>query len=217
VANGYRRILVTTNFGASKYRGVQLNLRRTFDDKGGVLLSYTRSHATNNIEADAPGGDPNDVSCLSCEWADSLLDQRNRAVLTAWRRVPWNVVVGGVVTKASGRPFNITTGTDNNGDAANTDRPVIDGRVIGRDAGRGSGIFDLSMFVEKDFALVRGMQLALRAEGFNLTNHDNIVGRNAVYGNDPGGVPLATFATPLGGVANVDPQREYQFSVRVRY
>src|SRR5207248_7094488 len=35
-ANGYRRILVTTNFGESKYRGVQLNVRRTFADELGV-------------------------------------------------------------------------------------------------------------------------------------------------------------------------------------
>lgn len=217
VANGYRRIIVTTNLGESKYRGAQLNLRRTFTDAGGVMASYTWSHATNIIEADAPGGDPNDVSCPNCEWADSLLDQRHRVVLTAWHRVPWNIVVGGVATSASARAFNITTGTDNNGDGANTDRPVIAGQVFGRNAGKGSSIFDLDAFVEKDFAVATGVQLALRAEVFNLTNHTNIVGRNAVYGNDATGTPLSTFGTPLGGVANVDPQREYQFSVRVRY
>jgi outer membrane receptor protein involved in Fe transport len=216
-ANAYRRILVTTNRGESKYRGVQLNARRTFSDAGGVMASYTWSHVTNNLESDAPGGDPNDVNCTSCEWADSLLDQTHRGVLTVWRRVPWNIVVGGVATAASGRPFNITTGTDNNGDAANTDRPVINGSVIGRNAGKGTSTFDLSAFVEKDFALAHGLQLALRAEGFNLTNHTNVVGRSGVYGNDPSGAPLPTFGTPLGGVANVDPQREYQFSVRVRY
>ena len=155
--------------------------------------------------------------CPNCEWADSLLNQTHRGVLTIWRRVPFDLVVGGVATAASGRPYNITTGTDNNGDGANTDRPVIGGQVLGRNAGKGSSIFDLSAFVEKDFAISRGMRLALRAEAFNLTNHTNIVGRNAVFGNDPAGTPLSTFGTPLGGVANVDPQREYQFSVRVRY
>ena len=217
VPNGYKRIIVTTNLGASNYHGLQVNLRKTFSDAGGVVASYTWSHARNNIESDAPGGDPNDVSCLNCEWADSLLNQTHRGVLTVWHRVPFDLVVGGVATAASGRPYNITTGTDNNGDGANTDRPVIAGQVLGRNAGKGSSIFDLSAFVEKDFAISRGMRLALRAEAFNLTNHTNIVGRNAVFGNDPTGTPLSTFGTPLGGVANVDPQREYQFSVRVRY
>jgi outer membrane receptor protein involved in Fe transport len=210
VSNGYRRILVTTNFGESKYRGVQLNVRRTFEDRFGVLASYTWSHATNNVEADAPGGDPNDVNTARSEWADSLLDQRHRGVLTLWRRVPLGVVVGGVATIASGRPFNITTGVDNNGDAANTDRPVIDGQVAGRNAGRGTSIFDLDLFVEKSFGRV-----ALRAEGFNVTNHTNVVGRNGVWGN--AAAPLATFGQPLGGINNVDPPREYQFSVRLRY
>ncbi|HEX3582211.1 MAG TPA: TonB-dependent receptor, partial [Thermoanaerobaculia bacterium] len=169
VANGFRRILVTTNLGESKYRGVQINLRKSFEDRAGVMLSYTRSHATNNLEADAPGGDPNDVNLPQSEWADSLLDQRNRAVLTVWHRVPFDIVVGGVATAASGRPFNITTGADNNGDAASTDRPVINGQVIARNAGRGTSIFDADAFIEKDFMVQRGVQLAVRAEAFNLT------------------------------------------------
>jgi len=217
VANGYRRILVTTNFGESKYRGVQLNLRKTFSDASGLMFSYTWSHATNNLEADAPGGDPNDVNCPNCEWADSLLDQRHRGVLTVWKRMPWEIVAGGVATIASGRPFNITTGADNNGDGATTDRPVVNGSVIGRNAGKGTSTFELDAFVEKDFPVATGIELGVRAEAFNLTNHGNIYGRNGVYGNAADGTAQAGFGAPLGGVANVDQQREYQFSIRVRY
>jgi outer membrane receptor protein involved in Fe transport len=216
-ANGYRRILVTTNLGESKYRGLQFNLRKTFRDRAGVMLSYTRSHATNNIEADAPGGDPNDVSRPQAEWADSLLDQRNRTVLTLWHRVPFDIVIGGVATAASARPFNITTGADNNGDAANTDRPVTNGAVVGRNAGKGTSIFDADAFIEKDFTIQRGVQVALRAEAFNLTNRLNVVGRNGTWGNNADGTPLATFGLPLGGISNVDPGREYQFSLRARF
>jgi hypothetical protein len=215
VANGYRRILVTTNNGESKYRGVQLNARKSFQDRFGVIASYTWSHTTNNVEPDAPGGDPNDVTLRNREWTDSLLDQRHRGVLTLWRRIPFAVVVGGVATAASGRPFNITTGVDNNGDAANTDRPVINGTVVGRNAGRGSSIFDLDLFVEKDFPIARGAQLGVRAEAFNVTNHTNVVGRNGVWGNAAD--PLVTFGLPLGGINNVDPGREYQFSIRARF
>lgn len=216
VANGYRRIIVTTNFGESKYRGVQMNLRRTFDDRAGLLASYTWSHARNTVEADAPGGDPNDVNAFNAEWADSILDQRHRGVLTVWYRLPFDVVVGGVGTAASGRPFNITTGADNNGDGATTDRPVIDGAVIGRNEGRGSSIFSLDAFIEKSIP-VAGLDLTIRAEGFNLTNHENVVGRNAVYGNNANGEPLSTFGVPLGGISNVDPGRQYQFEIRARF
>lgn len=215
VANGYRRILVTTNDGQARYRGLQLSARRTFDQRSGALLSYTWSHTRNTVEPDAPGGDPNDVNLRSREWADSLLDQRHRGVLTLWRRVPFDIVVGGVATAASGRPFNITTGADNNGDAANTDRPVINGLVVGRNAGHGTSIFDLDLFVEKDFAIARSTQLGLRVEAFNVTNHTNVVGRNAVWGNAAD--PLPTFGQPLGGINNVDPGREYQIALRARF
>lgn len=217
VANGYRRILVTTNNGESKYDGVQLNLRRTFEERYGMLASYTWSHATNNIEADAPGGDPNDVSNPNAEWADSLLDQRHRGVLTLWARVPFDITVGTVTTAASGRPYNITTGTDNNGDGANTDRPVVDGKVLSRNAGRGSNYFSLDAFVERYFTVSRGVRLGVRAEGFNLTDHLNVYGRNGTYGNATTGVPLTTLGTPLGGVSNVEPGRQYQFELSMRF
>ena len=59
--------------------------------------------------------------------------------------------------------------------------------------------------------------LGLRGEVFNVTNHQNVVGYNGVYGNDPSGQPLPTFGQPLGGLANVDPARQWQFQARVRF
>jgi outer membrane receptor protein involved in Fe transport len=216
VANGYRRILVTVNNGESKYDGLQLNLRKTFSTSGGLLLSYTWSHTRNNVEADAPGGDPNDVHELGKEWADSLLDQRHRGVLSGWVRLPWELRFGGVAEYATGRPYNITTGVDNNGDGANTDRPVIDGHVVGRNAGRGDDLYQLTLFLERDFPVGFGT-LGLRGEVFNVTNHQNVVGYNGVYGNNADGSPLATFGQPLGGLANTEPGRQFQFQARLRF
>jgi hypothetical protein len=214
--NGYRRILVTVNKGESKYDGLQLNLRKAFESRGSMLLSYTRSHTRNNVEPDAPGGDPNDVHRLDKEWADSLLDQRHRAVLSGWVGLPLALRFGGIAEYATGRPFNITTGVDNNGDGANTDRPVINGHVISRNAGRGDDLYQLTLFLERDFAIGFGT-LGLRAEVFNVTNHENVVGYNGVYGNNANGEPLPTFGQPLGGLANVDPARQWQFQARLRF
>ncbi|HSU81794.1 MAG TPA: TonB-dependent receptor [Thermoanaerobaculia bacterium] len=214
--NGYRRILVTVNNGESRYDGLQLNLRKNFATSGGLLLSYTWSHTRNNVEPDAPGGDPNDVHQLGKEWADSVLDQRHRGVLSGWVRLPWELRFGGIAEYATGRPYNITTGADNNGDGANTDRPVIDGRVIGRNAGRGDDLYQLTLFIERDFPVGFGT-LGLRGEVFNVTNHQNVVGYNGVYGNDPSGQPLPTFGQPLGGLANTEPGRQYQFQARFRF
>ncbi|HZF11619.1 MAG TPA: TonB-dependent receptor [Thermoanaerobaculia bacterium] len=220
VPNGYRRILVTVNQGEARYDGLQLNLRKDFESHAGLLVSYTWSHARNNVEPDAPGGDPSEVNRLGKEWADSLIDQRHRAVLSGWMRGPWALTLGGVAEIASGRPYNIMTGADNNGDGSTADRPVIDGHVIGRNAGRGANLYDLSLFVEREFplGLIGGnTSLGLRAEVFNLTNHANVVGFNGVFGNNTSGAPLSTFGQPLGGISNVDPGRQFQVQARLRF
>ena len=217
VANGYRQILVTVNEGRAYYDGLQLNVRKTFTTQGGFLLSYTWSHARNNFEPDAAGSAPNDATQIEAEWADSLLDQRHRVVLSGWWRLPWQLLGGGVFTYATARPYNATTGTDNNGDASNTDRPVINGRVVGRNAFRGTSTYDLTLFLQRDFPLGNGLVASLRAECFNVTNHENVVGRNGTYGNAASGVPLAAFGTALGGIANVEPPRQFQFQARLAF
>ena len=85
---------------------------------------------------------------------------------------------------ASSRPFNATTGVDNNGDGGNNDRPVIAGKVISKSAFRGTPTQDVSLFVEERLK-VHGRTVLLRLEGFNLFNHGNYLGRGqTTYGAD---------------------------------
>ena len=77
---------------------------------------------------------------------------------------------------------------------------MIDGHVIGRNAGRGDDLYQLTLFLERDFPVGFGI-LGLRAEVFNVTDHENVVGYNGVYGNDASGRPLPTFGQRLGGRA----------------
>ena len=48
--------------------------------------------------------------------------------------VSGNISAGTLTQLASSRPFNATTGVDNNGDGANNDRPVINGEIISKSA-----------------------------------------------------------------------------------
>jgi outer membrane receptor for ferrienterochelin and colicin len=214
-ANGYRRIFVTVNQGEASYDGLTFTASKKFATRGAVNVSYTWSHSRNNIEPDAPGGDPNDVNRLDLEWTDSILDQRHRVVLSGWAKLPLGLRGGGIFTLASGRPYNITTGSDNNGDGANVDRPIANGVVVARNSGEGSTVYDITLFLEREFQLGGGVAGSLRIEGFNLTNHLNAVGRNGVYGNTA--TPLSSLGAPLGGIANVEPARQFQLMARIAF
>jgi len=117
---------------------------------------------------------------------------------------------------ASGLPYNVVTGSTNSGDTrATTDRPVINGVVIGRNTGRGGPIYDFSPFVERPISLGERGRLSLRVEAFNVFNHPNFVGYNGTYGN--GTTPGAGFGQPLAGITNQLPAREVQFLAKLDF
>lgn len=215
---GFRRIASFVNDGMSRYDALRVNLRNRMTRRAAVLVSYTYSNAINTLEPDTPASlqDPNDANLLGrSERAQSVLNQRHRAVIAGWWRLPGRIDAGGTASLASGRPYNITTGLDNNGDGSTSDRPVVDGSVIGRNLGRGSPIYDVAVFGGREFAMGETVRLEFRGEAFNVMNHANIVGRNAVWGN--GAAPLSSFGQAIGGMANVESGRMFQFLARLRF
>jgi Carboxypeptidase regulatory-like domain/TonB dependent receptor-like, beta-barrel len=216
VNNGYRQVLVYANFGSAFYDGLQVNLTKHLTSKLSLLLSYTWSHDINTVEWDGTGQNPNQYTCLVvCEKATSLLNQTNRAALSGTYSLPWGFLISGFAQMGSGFPYNVTTGVDNNGDGNNTDRPVVNGMVIPRDWGRAPAIYDFDFALQKGFKIGERMNMNLRAESFNTFNHLNTFSRNGVYGN--AATPVTTFGQPVGGLANVGPPRQMQFSARIQF
>ena len=212
----FATILTDVNNGFVNYNSLNVNLSHHFTRKFAALASYVYSHAIDNVDPDVPGGNPNDANLTGIqEKASAIFDQRHRLVLSGVYNGPWGFNVGGIGTLASALPFNFVTGTNNSGDAgATTDRPVINGAVVGRNAGRGRAIYDFSPFVEKDFGLRESVHLKARVESFNVFNHANFVGYNGTYGN---GAQPATLGIPLTGITNQLPARSMQFSLRLVY
>src|SRR5205085_10150010 len=132
-----------------------------------AAVSYTLSHATNTTEPDGNGIAPNENNLArlgDVERGPSLLDQRHRAVLMFSYELPLNFRVGTLTQLASARPFNATTGIDNNGDGANNDRPVVNGAVMSKSAFRGTMTQDVGLFVEDRVRLTEHASLLLRLE-----------------------------------------------------
>jgi hypothetical protein len=214
----YALIQADVNNGTSSYNALDVNLNHHFTRRFQMLASYTWSHTLDNVDPDVPGQNPNDPNFTGRqEWGNAIFDQRHRFVLSGIYAAPFKFRVGGIASLASGLPFNFVTGSTNSGDNGGTaDRPVINGAVVRRNAGRGRAIYEVSPFVERPIALgSERVQLLLRGEAFNVFNHPNFVGYVGTYGNAAG--PAAGFGTPLAGVTAQLPARSFQFSAKLSF
>jgi hypothetical protein len=206
------------NDGYAHYNALDINLNHRFTSRFVMLASYTWSHASDNVDPDVPGQNPDDPNFTGKrEYGDAIFDQRHRFVLSGFYVAPLKITIGGVTTLGSGLPYNIVTGTNNSGDpGATTDRPVINGVVVGRNTGRGNAVYDVSPMIERPFALgSERTQLMLRAEAFNVFNHRNLVGYSGTYGN--GAAPGPGFGQPLAGITNQLPARSLQFEAKLTF
>ena len=214
----YAQILSDVNDGYASYNALNVNLSRNLSRRFSMLASYTWSHAIDNVDPDVPGQNPNDPNFTGrIEQGNAIFDQRHRFVLSGVYAAPLGFQIGGIATLASGLPFNFVTGANNSGNpGATADRPVIDGVVVGRNAGRGQPIYELSPFLERAFTLgTERLHLILRAESFNVLNHANFVGYSGTYGN--GASPGPGFGQPLPGTTNQLPARSLQFSAKLTF
>jgi hypothetical protein len=227
VNGGVRQVNVLMNLGVADYDGLQTQISYRGVRRLYAGVSYTLSKATNTTEPDGNGISPNDSSIArlgDVERGPSILDQRHRAVVTATYSFPFGFTLGTVSQFASARPFNATTGVDNNGDGLNNDRPVINGVVVGKSAFRGTPTSDVALFLENRIRTSERTAIVLRIEGFNLFNHGNYLGRGqTTYGDT--GTPNPTFgqvasvsgSTAPPAFANVDPPRMFQLQVRFQF
>jgi hypothetical protein len=228
VNGGVRQVNVLMNLGVADYNGLQTLFSYRGNRKLYASVSYTLSKATNTAEPDGNGINPSQSIITRLgeeERGPSAVDQRHRAVITFSYKLPYNFTAGTLVQLASARPFNATTGVDNNGDGANNDRPVVNGSVISKSAFHGTATSEVAIFVENRIKLSERAAILLRFEGFNIFNHGNFLGRGVtVYGDAT--TPATSFGQFVGAsaigtdgraipvFANIDPPRMFQLQAR---
>jgi hypothetical protein len=99
--------------------GIGNRLNRTFS----IFARYSLGKAKS--DTDGAGSFPANQYDLSTEWGRASFDIRHRLIIGGTINAPWGVRLSPLVMLTSGRPFNITTGRDTNGDSLFTERPAF--------------------------------------------------------------------------------------------
>ena len=95
-------------------------LSRAFSLFGNYVLNFAKG------DTDGANTFPANQYDLSSEYGRSSIDVRHRFTLGgAINALPWGVRLNPFLIATSGRPFNITTGRDSNGDTLFTERPAL--------------------------------------------------------------------------------------------
>jgi len=144
-----------------------------------LKAQYTFSKSEDNT--DGPLALPANSRNLGPEWGRSDFDMRHRLVLSGTSDLPANFRLGLVLVANSGRPFNITTGSDDNHDGVANDRPA----GVTRNTGDGPGFVQTDLRLTKVFNfyksgldqdgdLIGFRKMELSIDAFNLFNHTNL-------------------------------------------
>ncbi len=165
-------ILQYESSGRSKRHEFGVSVQGDFSEKFSFNASYRLAFARS--DTDAANSAPANSYDLSTEFGRTQTDQRHRFYFEAYAELPWHVRLSPSINVASGAPFNITTGSDDNSDTLFTDRPafanpsdpgavvtpfgifnphpVAGDRIIPRNLGRGPGEVSMDLNLSKTFA-----------------------------------------------------------------
>jgi hypothetical protein len=106
-------------------RFVQNQIVLNFHGKAGKRISFFGNYSAGFARSDTEGANsfPADSNNLKAEYSRSASDIRHRFTAGGDVRGPFGLEISPFVSYRSGVPFNITAGTDVNGDTSYNDRP----------------------------------------------------------------------------------------------
>ncbi len=188
--------------GSSRSHSLRVMYQMEAFGKVELISQYTLSRAEDNTSGlfFLPADNYN----FAGEWGRSDFDRRHQVDLLGTLRLPYRTKLGAIVSLASGIPFNITTGRDDNGDTTANDRPP----GIGRNTGRGPGLANVDLRLSKKirFASEGAPKPEVRIDAFNVFNRVNF--RNFI----------GSLRSPFFGTANAAlPARQIQLSLQIEF
>ena len=135
--------------GTSLSNNYTIGFRQQIRNKWNLNLFGNYTLGYNNSDTDNAFNTPADNYNLRGEWGRSGQDTRHRFFTGTNFRLPWGVNLNTNVNWSSSRPYNITTGLDNNGDTVLNDRP----EGLKRNSGKGPGLFNMNLGFQKTVVL----------------------------------------------------------------
>jgi hypothetical protein len=195
-----RELIQIESTGSMKSNAIQVTFNRkgvAFD--GAAVYTYAR---TDNDAPGAGGGGslaftlPVNNYDPAAEWGRADFDVRHRFNLTGQLSLTHGFYVGSILELRSGKPYEITTGFDDNGDARATDRPA----GVGRNAGQAPGFARLDLRLKKLFETKRPLkrrmpedpgELELNIDAINVLNRVNYREIVGVRSSPLFGLPIA--------------------------
>ena len=165
--------------GISNQRQLVINFRSFLNQKFILFGNYRLGSSKSN----ADGGFPAYSYDTSNEYGRSSFDIRHFFIVGGSFGLPWNVKASPFIIANSGRPFNITTGLDTNGDSIFAERPTYsavnarcqelnltnsfcdisgisnpDTTIIPRNYGSGPSSFTVNLRLDKTFGFGKAPQ-----------------------------------------------------------
>jgi hypothetical protein len=190
--------------GYQKSNGLELTYRGRAGKSFTGQIQYTLSKTYNNTSGITyfPGNsyDP------AADWARSDNDRRHKFDLLGSAQPTRFFTLGLALSLYSGKPVDVTTGSDNNRDGVINDRPPS----LPRNTLHGPGLINLDVNIAHDFVLSKAHKeartLTVSLNSFNVLNHKN----DLTYV----GVVTSPF---FGRAVQAQPPRRMQLDVQFKF
>jgi hypothetical protein len=152
---------------SSRSHNFTIGFRQTLRNKWNMNAFGNYTLGWNYNDTDGNFSLPENNYDLQSEWGRAPGDQRHRFVAGLNFRTFWNIGVNTSVQANSNRPYNITTGFDDNGDTNTNDRPA----GTKRNTGIGPRYFNVNLSFQKTVNLKSeaGRTSAKSPSGPNMT------------------------------------------------
>ena len=190
--------------GYQKSNALELTFRGKATKYFSGQVQYTLSSTRNNTSGITFF--PADSFAPNADWSRSDNDRRHKFDLLGSAKPTRFFSLGLALSLYSGKPVNIITGTDDNGDGVINDRPL----GVPRNRMHGPGTINLDLNLAHDFVLSKSSKeaptLTVALNSFNVLNHANDV----TYS----GVVTSPF---FGHAVQAQPPRRMQIDVEFKF